>query len=189
MPLAATMTPAVSGGTASSSANNAIITNVLDHEARVTALEASGAPPGAPFFHGYQNAGTTVPLVTATALPFQVELSDTHNWHAANSAFYIPQLAGRYQCFGTVYFAPAASGGITAQFRKNSAVYAGAPYSFETAVNQGFAANAVSTYATIVCNGTTDTISLWANHNLGMGMNTYVDANVASFMAIRYLGA
>lgn len=182
------MVDAVPGTVASSAEYNKIIDNVEDLNTRTLALEAAGTPTGLPFLHVYQAVGSSVPNNTLTALTWDTELSDTHNWHATNAATYVPQLAGRYRCVGMVSLAGGLTGPFMAQFLKNGSIYAGARYNTEHAVNQGFLANTVITEATIICNGTTDTISLGCQHNFGSTQTTFVGTGVASYMIIEYKG-
>lgn len=185
------MVDAVPGTVAVAAEYNKIIDNVLDLDTRTQALEGAGTPAGFPFLYCYQVAGsvTSVPNNTQTALTWSTELSDTHNWHAPSATSYIPQLAGRYECSGQACFGAAIAGPFVAQFRLNNIIVVNSRYSTSHAVNQAFAYNTVRTEAVFVCNGTTDAISFWVNHNFGSTQSTVADGNCSSYMKIRYLGA
>lgn len=146
-----------------------------------------------PYLHAYQVSGATQTLttVTWTEITMTGEIIDTKNAHSTsvNTARYTPTVAGYYECLGVVAFAVDTVGDRIAQFRKNGAIVTGgAPYQGTAAMNGaalsfGFA----HADATISCNGSTDYISLWGQHNKGSNLATASDANSCSFMIVKWV--
>lgn len=141
-----------------------------------------------PYFHGIQVVTQTLTTATPTAITFTSEIVDTHNWHStsSNTSRYTPQIAGYYQCIGFVSFAADTTGDRVAAFRKNGSRLDGANYGSMPALNGAvYAAGSCWAAATILCNGTTDYIELWGEHNKGSNLATAYAATLnASFMII-----
>lgn len=159
---------------------------------RLTAGVLNGANPGA-YLHVYQVAAATQTLTTATwtEITFTGEILDTINCHSTsvNTARYTPNVPGYYKCAGAVAFAVSTTGDRVAQFRKNGSVLTGAaPYEGEPAMNgTGLSFGFARADATIACNGSTDYISLWGQHNHGSNLGTASDANSCSFMICQWV--
>lgn len=195
MPFDPTMALAVPGTVASSSEYNKVVNNVLDLDSRV-----SGISGNQPFCHVYQSLSATqiISQNTPTALNFDAEVVDTLNFHStvSNRSRITPTVAGRYQCFGGVAWNTNNSSVVnnkyaTCQFRKNGTqVLGSSPYGPVLLYQTAFAAPMSFTVATILVNGTTDYIELWANNDVVGGLGTFSNAtDQHSFVQVRYVSA
>lgn len=159
---------------------------------RVTTLE-SGTPVR-PYLHAYQaTAQAAVASGSVFSVIFDAETLDNINGHSTsvNPTRYTPSVAGRYECIGGIAYAPNTAGDRIAQFRKNSLQVVGdAPYGAMPAMNgASLAAGFAYAFATLQCNGTTDYIELWGQHNAGVSLATTVASSTTSFMIVKWVAA
>lgn len=185
------MANAVTGQVASSSEYNKVVSNVVDLDARMNAVVGNQA-----YCHVYQSS-TGVQVFASTtpaALNFDAEVVDPLNWHSTvtNISRITPTVAGRYRVSGAVVFlGGGATGSFLSQFRKNGAVVVGsATYQDKLLYTSGFVALSAMSTGTILVNGTTDYIELWANHNAAGSMTTFSNTtDQHSWALVEYLGA
>lgn len=160
-----------------------------------TLTAANNSPVGRPYLHAYQSStGTqTLTTTTATAITFDAEILDTLGAHSTsvNPSRFTPTVAGYYKCIGQVCFAVDTTGDRTAWFHKNGASVTGAtPYGGIPAMNgTGLSYGFAHAFATILCNGSTDYIELFGEHNKGSNLATASDGNSCSYMIIEWVSA
>jgi hypothetical protein len=145
----------------------------------------------APYFHGYQTATQILTTAVAAAVTLGGELVDNSNGHSnvTNNTRYTPTIPGYYECWGMTLFNVSTAGDRTAQFRVNGALVTGAPFGTMPAMNgAGFLPGCAYTGpTTVLCNGTTDYIEMWATHNHGSNLDTYISGVTASTVRIRWV--
>lgn len=147
------------------------------------------------YCHVYQLTGATqnIANLTPTAITFTAEVIDTNGFHSTtvNTSRIIPTIPGRYRARGMVAYTGACAGMFNAQIRKNGAALLGAtPYESKQAINQAFLANTCSApEATVSCNGTTDYLELWTNHQFGATTPTFANGtDQQSYLLVEYMG-
>lgn len=136
-----------------------------------------------PFVHAYQTSAQPLANITQTAINLQADLYDPLGWHstAINLPRITPTIPGWYDCWAQVMFDVSTAGDRSAHFRFNGATLLGAPYSAAPALNgAAFLPGCAFAQATILCNGTTDYLEVWAQHNTGGSLNTFVSAGLTA---------
>jgi hypothetical protein len=145
-----------------------------------------------PYFHGYQSVTQSLTTAVPAAVTLGGEIIDNAAGHSnvTTNTRYIPPIPGYYECHGSVLFNVSTTGDRTCNFRLNGAQVEGTPYGAMPAMNgAGFLAGcALSAPTTILCNGTTDYIELWALHNHGSNLDTFISGFNKSTVVIRWVG-
>lgn len=143
-----------------------------------------------PAMQCHQTVAQTFATGVDEAITFDGEFYDNINGHTTggNNTRYTPTVPGYYACDGqAAYVSTDSDGNRGAQFRKNGAIDAGAPFSGVHAQAGTDIAGTATAHGLIACNGTTDYIELWGYQSCGVDLDTVVDANVRSYMRIMFV--
>jgi hypothetical protein len=126
-------------------------------DATITQPElAAGVAGNGPAFHAFQTSGQSISTNTFTKVTFNNEVFDTNNNFASST--FTPTVAGYYQVNGNVGFAGNSTGFAMIAIYKNGTIFShGGGMPNNTQVG-GLAA----TSTVVFCNGTTDTVELYA---------------------------
>jgi hypothetical protein len=144
-----------------------------------------------PYFHGYQTVTQTLTTAVAAAISLGGELVDNSNGHSTvttNSRF-VPPFPGYWECEGMVLFNVSTAGDRQAHVRVNGVQVNGGPFGGVPAMNgAGFLPGCCWIGpTTVLCNGTTDYIELWAVHNTGGPLDTYISGVNASTLKCKWV--
>lgn len=165
---------------------------ILSRAAAGIITTASRVLGAAPYFHGYATGALTLTNTVAALIPLAGELIDNSNGHsnAVNPSRYVPTIAGYYECDGMVLFVGNTAGDRTCHFRLNGVQPGtGASLGGMPAMNgAGFLPGCCyAAPTTILCNGTTDYIELWATQNTGGNLDTFAAGSNGSQVRIRWV--
>ncbi|MBA3340020.1 MAG: hypothetical protein H0T54_09825 [Geodermatophilaceae bacterium] len=157
-------------------------------DGRAFVMGKVGGPPVRPVFHGYKTVVQSIAVSVWVEVTLDAEHIDTVNGHSTstNSARYTPTVAGTYQVWGGLAFAPINSGVRLGQVRKNGLQIDSLPRAntISTSTFEG----SVQFGGTVVMNGTTDYLSVWAYQNSTGALNTvYAAGNEGSFLIVRLI--
>lgn len=135
-------------------------------------------------------ANQSIPNTTATAVLFGAgsEIRDDRNWHSTstNTDRITPDLPGRYQVIGNVYFAANATGDRRIYAAKNGAT----SNNWSREIANG--SNGINSIVGGIyeCNGTTDYLSLQVFQSAGAALNIQGtgDTTFSTTFEVVYLG-
>ncbi|QWF81128.1 hypothetical protein [Amycolatopsis sp. CA-230715] len=147
-------------------------------QALATATETAlgtvkASPNNRPYFHGY-TTGTQGGFASATDTPVNItaEFAKVNMTHPGGSSRVTPTVAGIYRVKAQIMF-PGGVGStaddkrILATIRVNGSIPTGSKYGSAAAKTTGFVSQLAEYETTVRCNGTSDYIEMWANHNMG----------------------
>jgi hypothetical protein len=134
-------------------------TSALASNSVTQAKLATGVAGTGPAFSAYQSSAQTVSNATFTKINFQTEEFDTNNNFASST--FTPTIAGYYQVSGGLYFGTS-SGFVLLVVYKTGVAY-------KRLAGTASPNNGTATYGSCIvyCNGSTDTIELYAYQNSG----------------------
>jgi hypothetical protein len=160
-----TALPVANGGTGSTTATGTGSV-VLATSPTITGLTFTSAASAAPAFYAQMSATQTLSNGTYTLVNFDTKTGgnnfDTNSNFNTTTHLFTPTVAGYYQSNVTMFF-NSAGGQVFLLIYKNSAGAIGSSY-FTNSVTAGAIA---STSAICYCNGSTDTISVYAFQSSG----------------------
>ncbi len=177
-------------------AGNEFVNVIQDLNNNLDTIDAFAAgindyyPIPRPTFFCYQVTTQTFANGVDELITFDGEFYDNINGHTTggSSSRYTPNVPGYYMCDGQAAFVSTdADGNRGAQFRKNGAIHAGAPFSGVHAQAGTDIAGTAKASGLIPLNGSTDYIELWGYQSCGVDLDTVVDVNVRSYMRILFV--
>lgn len=139
----------------------------------------------------YQVAAQSLVTATLTAIIFDTNEVDSYNGHSliTNPTRYTGQVPGYYECSGVVGYAASNTSFRLAGWFKNGTAVAAATAVIQCVTIGGVGTNVTAPTREIFLNGTTDYVELFAEHNIGAGLNTATSAGQQSMATIRWVHA
>jgi len=140
--------------------------------------------------HVYQTSTHALTNGAFTSLLMQAEGTDPLGWHStvSNTDRVIPNIAGRYEAFGTSCAAISAVGNRAAQIFKNGAGITGYGYNSSPAPTGSDAVSSVYAYAQADMNGTSDYFTIGGYQSAGTLSSAYSAGNYGSNLTVRRIG-
>lgn len=162
-----------------STASNFTLTVPAANATVLTTASTSGM--AVPAFSAFQTSGQSISPSTFTKITFNNETFDTNNNFASST--FTPTVAGYYQVNGNVSFVGASTGhAMIAIYKSGGSVSQGSGIANNTVIGGMVTASTV-----VFCNGTTDTIELyaWQNSSGSLAFQTANDKNTFSASLVR----